>query len=57
VPAQVRVRFDDEMDIHPLKIDQVGFEIEKSRMFISYRFSFRYAVLPGQLRSCELLPV
>jgi hypothetical protein len=54
-PARVRVSFDDEVAEHPLKIEQVGFENDKDRMFISYRFGFRYAVEAGQLRACELL--
>jgi len=55
-PARVRLRFDDLVKEHALKIEQVGFEVEKSRLFVSYRFGFRYAVVTGQLRSCELLP-
>jgi hypothetical protein len=54
-PARVRLRFDDEVAEYPLKIEQVGFEVEKHRMFVGYRFGFRYDVVPGQLRACELI--
>lgn len=54
-PARVRLCFDDETAEYPLKIEQVGFEVEKHRMFISYRFGFRYGIVTGQLRSCELI--
>lgn len=51
----VQVRFDDETHTEPLIIDQIGIEPEKRRVFISYRFPFRYSVRPGQLRACRLL--
>jgi hypothetical protein len=55
VRPTVRLRFDDERIEQPLQIDQVGFEPDKQRMFVSYRFVFRYIVHPGQLRECELV--
>lgn len=50
----VRLRFGDEQHEYPLSIDQVGFEIDEGRVFIAYRFPFRYVVHPLQERSCEL---
>ncbi len=37
-----------------LQIDQIGVEPDINRVFITYRFPFRYAVVPLQSRSCEL---
>jgi hypothetical protein len=55
VRPTVRLRFDEERIEQPLQIDQVGFEPEKKRMFVSYRFVFRYVIHPGQLRECALV--
>jgi hypothetical protein len=55
VRPTVRLRFDEERIEQPLQIDQVGFEPDKQRMFVSYRFVFRYIIYPGQLRECELV--
>jgi hypothetical protein len=49
-----RVRFEREIDERPLAIDQVGVEADKKRVFISYRFPFRYVVVPEQLREAHL---
>ena len=38
----------------PLAIDQVGLELNRARMFVSYRYPFRYWFVPKQHRSCEL---
>ncbi|AKT40625.1 DUF2169 family type VI secretion system accessory protein [Chondromyces crocatus] len=51
---RARVRFEDEVDERPLAIDQVGIEADKGRVFISYRFPFRYVVVPEQLREAHL---
>lgn len=53
-PPIVRLRFGAEVDERPLGIDQVGIETDAARVFIGYRFLFRYRVVPRQLRSCEL---
>ncbi|NVB37692.1 DUF2169 domain-containing protein [Pseudenhygromyxa sp. WMMC2535] len=50
----VRLRFGTEVYEHPLAIDQVGFEVEARRVFIAYRFPFRYVLHELQERSCEL---
>jgi len=49
-----RVRFESETDERPLAIDQIGVEADKRRVFISYRFPFRYVVVPEQLREAHL---
>ncbi|EYF08061.1 DUF2169 family type VI secretion system accessory protein [Chondromyces apiculatus] len=51
---RARVRFDDEVDERPLAIDQIGIEADKKRVFISYRFPFRYVVVPEQMREAHL---
>jgi hypothetical protein len=50
----VRLQFDDEVIERPLSIDQVGIEVEKRRVFVAYRYPFRYVLYPLQRRSCEL---
>jgi hypothetical protein len=49
-----RIRFDDELAERKLAIDQVGIEADRVRMFITYRYPFRYVLYPLQRRSCEL---
>lgn len=51
---QVTLRFDDEVIERVLPIDQVGLEYERGRLFISYRYPFRYVMYKRQQRSCIL---
>jgi hypothetical protein len=51
---QVTLTFDDEVIERVLQIDQVGLEFQRGRMFISYRYPFRYVVIPRQQRGCVL---
>jgi hypothetical protein len=37
-----------------LVVDQIGVETEERRVFIAYRFAFRYTLLPRQTRFCVL---
>ncbi len=55
-PASVRVRlqFDERVIESPLAIDQVGIEVDKQRVFLAYRYPFKYYFVPLQKRSCEL---
>jgi hypothetical protein len=53
-PLRARIRFDAEEAVEPLVVDQIGIEPEKRRVYLSYRFPFRYVVYPEQLRSCRL---
>jgi hypothetical protein len=39
----------------PLAIDQIGIEADLRRVFITYRFPFRYTMRPREVRSCEML--
>jgi len=54
---RVRLRFGDEEIERTPSIDQIGFEVEERRVFISYRYPFRYFLHPLQKRSCELIHV
>ncbi|MEP7121749.1 MAG: DUF2169 domain-containing protein [Byssovorax sp.] len=54
LPLRARIRFDAEEAVQPLLVDQIGIEPDKQRVFLSYRFPFRYVVYPEQLRSCRL---
>ncbi len=40
--------------IRELAIDQIGVETEERRVFIAYRFPFRYTIVPRQTRFCML---
>ena len=51
----VRLQFDEQVVESPLAIDQVGVEVDKQRVFLAYRYPFRYHFVPLQRRSCELL--
>jgi len=53
-PMRVKLAFDEHITERDLPIDQIGIEADKSRVFISYRYPFRYVVNPLQRRSCEL---
>jgi hypothetical protein len=51
---KARLRFGSKESEHLLSIDQVGVEADRSRMFVSYRYPFRYWFNPGQQRTCTL---
>jgi hypothetical protein len=54
-PVQVRVRIGKENDQRPMPIDQVGVDVDKKQVFVTYRYPFRYRMVPLQVRTCELL--
>ncbi|QEF98454.1 hypothetical protein Mal15_25060 [Stieleria maiorica] len=51
---EVVLQFDEEQIVAPLKIDQIGIECESKRVFIGWRYPFRYRFYPMQKRSCAL---
>lgn len=51
----VRLQFDEKVIESPLAIDQLGVEVDKRRVFLGYRYPFKYHFVPLQKRSCELL--
>jgi hypothetical protein len=54
-PLTVRVRIGRHGDEGPLPIDQVGIDVEKRQVFLTYRYPFRYVLTPLEPRCCELL--
>lgn len=53
-PVKLRLRFGPRCFERDLQIDQIGIEPEIGRVFVTYRFQFRYHVVRMQKRSCEL---
>lgn len=51
----VRLRFGDTEILREPAIDQIGIEVDKKRVFITYRYPFRYVYTPMVKRSCELI--
>jgi hypothetical protein len=51
----VRMAFGEERAECPLRIDQLGIEADVRRVFITWRYPFRYVLLPLQKRSCVLV--
>ena len=56
LPLQTRIKLGDKLIERPLHIDQIGIEPDKKRVFVAYRYHFRYTMVPLQKRLCELLP-
>lgn len=54
-PFLVRLRFGEERHENPPIIDQVGIEVDLGRVFIAYRYPFRYIVHEMQERECVLV--
>jgi hypothetical protein len=54
-PVTTRVRIGQHGDERALPIDQVGIDVERQQVFVTYRYPFRYVMNPLELRSCELL--
>jgi hypothetical protein len=54
LPLTARLQFGDEVIERPLAIDQLGIEAEKQRIFVTYRYPFRYVMYRRQQRSCGL---
>lgn len=51
----VKLRFGDEHVERVPFIDQIGIEADLHRVFITYRYPFRYVLVPKQRRSCTLV--
>lgn len=52
----VRMRIGDKTAERPLKVEQIGIAPDLGRVFITYRYPFRYPLRPGEERSCLLVP-
>jgi len=53
-PLAVEVAIGKARVLAPLRIDQLGIEPARRRLFITYRHPFRYGVVPRQRRACVL---
>jgi len=54
IAPRVRLEFGDEVIDRTLAIDQIGIEADRGRVFVAYRYPFRYVIYPLQKRYCEL---
>lgn len=54
-PASVRLSFGERVVERPLAVDQVGVEVDAARVFVTWRFPFRYVVREREERMCELV--
>ncbi len=56
-PADVQMRLQLGDKIHDVipQLDQVGVEVERGRVFVTYRHAFRYKVVFFKKRRCELV--
>ena len=54
-PVQVRLRFGQRDALRVPLIDQIGVEVDLGRVFITWRFPFRYTVRARERRECHLL--
>jgi hypothetical protein len=55
-PVTVHVSIGTHREEVPPPIDQVGIDVERQQVFLTYRYPFRYIMTPLERRSCELLP-
>jgi hypothetical protein len=55
VPVVFRLSLDQTQLVRKPAIDQIGIEVDKRRVFITYRYPFRYVLYPNQRRQAELL--
>lgn len=49
-----RLRLGNDVHDELLEIDQLGLEVDEGRLFVSYRYAFRYVMTPGRSRSCTV---
>jgi len=53
-PLDVELRFEDDVFERTLALDQIGIEPDEGRMFLAWRYAFRYRLIPLQKRACIL---
>ncbi len=56
-PAWVRLVFGNRIEDRWPSIDQLGIEVDASRLFVTYRFPYRYTVRAREQRECHLIPL
>ena len=54
--VQMRLRLGDKIHEVIPRLDQVGIEVDRNRVFVTYRHAFRYKVVLYVKRQCELIP-
>jgi hypothetical protein len=54
-PATLRLQFGDKIVERTPYVDQIGVEVDARRVFVTYRFPFRYTVRPRELRRATLV--
>lgn len=54
-PARVRLGFGERVVERALAVDQVGVEVDAARVFVTWRFPFRYVVREREARMCQLV--
>lgn len=57
VPVSFRLTLDGTVIERRPTIDQIGIEAEHARVFVTYRYPFRYVLFARQQREAALLPV
>jgi hypothetical protein len=55
IPAMFTLSLDSHVIARSPTIDQIGIELDKKRVFITYRYPFRYILYQRQQRKAELL--
>jgi hypothetical protein len=54
LPLFANIRSGNDVDEVPLEVDQLGIEVDESRIFVSYRYAFRYAFGNAKARACAV---
>ena len=54
-PVRVDIRVGDDGGVRTPAIDQIGVDADARSVYLSYRFPFRYVLIPHRLRHCRLL--
>lgn len=54
-PFDLHLRFGKKKVVRTPSIDGIGIEVDEQRLFVSYRFAFRYVVRPLELRNATLV--
>lgn len=54
-PAYVRLSFGERVVERALAVDQIGVEVDAARLFVTWRFPFKYVVREREERMCELV--
>jgi len=56
IPVGIQVWIDDFCHSGTPFIDQIGIDVAKEQVFVTYRYPFRYEIVPLEKRSCLLVP-